>query len=613
MTISDFRLLLERGVALLSLLVALTFLAFLTWSSYYGLDLSDESAQLNWMAHPWLYDASVTQYGYILHPFFELLGNDIALIRQFNFLTLYLACFLAVYALLQLSPLFLKKTKERLAISGVLATGIFWFFQTLWITVPGYNSLTLIALCVIAAAFILVYSDPQGRKGWVALGAGGWLALMAKPTSAFMLLVLAVLFLTVSRLWSSRGILSGGLALVLLVVGSALLIDGSIVAFTSRLAEGAEWAKVLGGGHTLKNALRLDDFSLSVQQITIFWLLLAVGFLSVLLDSGRDGAGAWMNIVLAFVVTIATLACFVFWEELNFSRYRHFQVLPLTGFPAGMIVASLFEAWRKEVKLRWRTFSLMLVFIALPYAYVFGTISGYWKVGPSAGIFWIMAGVAFYLDAPKRESSLRPVLLLAVIVQFSAVVFVNGAMKAPYRQPQPLWSNDKVALIGAPASEIVMEEEMGEYIIQLKQIARQAGFEKDDPAIDLSGHYPGALFAIGARSLGSAWLIGGYPGSLQLAYLGLSSHSCTDIANAWVLDEPEGPRRIDSSLLERFGIKLEEDFVVVGRLKSPPGQFPKKYDHVLYKPLRSEGEAVDACEQVKPEAGDKTGNNGSVR
>ena len=49
-------------------------------------DFTDEGFYLNWIAHPSLYKASHTQFGFIYHPLYLLFGGDIVLLRQANIL-----------------------------------------------------------------------------------------------------------------------------------------------------------------------------------------------------------------------------------------------------------------------------------------------------------------------------------------------------------------------------------------------------------------------------------------------------------------------------------------------------------------------------------------------
>ena len=115
--------------------------------------------------------------------------------------------------------------------------------------------------------------------------------------------------------------------------------------------------------------------------------------------------------------------------------------------------------------------------------------------------------------------------------------------------------------------------------------------------IDLSGQSPGILYALHAESIGQAWTIGGYPGSLKLATAALRRVSCDKVATAWLLVEPKGPRSIPDELLSNFGANLAEDYdsVATWRTAEGAGGYQGQRIQMLLKPTRSKSIAVQAC------------------
>ena len=51
-----------------------------------GLDLTDEGYYLNWMADPQAFPATVTLFGFVYHPLFEMLDGDVARLLQASIL-----------------------------------------------------------------------------------------------------------------------------------------------------------------------------------------------------------------------------------------------------------------------------------------------------------------------------------------------------------------------------------------------------------------------------------------------------------------------------------------------------------------------------------------------
>lgn len=177
---------------LLTALVAAGTSLILGWLlkySAYGFDFTDESFYLVWIANPFIYDASITQFGFVYHPLYKLLGGDIAALRQANILiTFNLAWSLTYFFLASMALDLMKSRVSLLAISASLATTALIVFSS-WLPTPSYNSLALQALLISATGLILADKSFNRKSiiGWILISIGGWLAFMAKPTTAFVL------------------------------------------------------------------------------------------------------------------------------------------------------------------------------------------------------------------------------------------------------------------------------------------------------------------------------------------------------------------------------------------------------------------------------------------
>lgn len=168
----------------------------------------------------------------------------------------------------------------------------------------------------------------------------------------------------------------------------------------------------------------------------------------------------------------------------------------------------------------------------------------------------------------------------------------------PYRGTGPLSAETTPVQIGQGKAAVYINGETANYIEALQRLVRDAGFVFDTPMIDLTGHYPGALFALGAKPAGAAWLIGGYPGSTVLAMRMLDQLSCSEVARSWIVVERNGPRRFPDTLLLRYGIDPQTDYESVGTADAPRGSFPTRFKHEILKPKRSIVDATLACERT---------------
>ena len=119
------------------------------------------------------------------------------------------------------------------------------------------------------------------------------------------------------------------------------------------------------------------------------------------------------------------------------------------------------------------------------------------------------------------------------------------------------------------------------------QGGEESGFTKEDAIIDLSGQSPGLLYLLGAKSIGTAWNIGGYKGSLDMAKATFNLVDCTDIANAWVLYESKGSRSISTDLLTSLGMNFPMQYQKIGSWETPSGAggYKEIRTQEVYKPL----------------------------
>jgi hypothetical protein len=158
---------------------------------------------------------------------------------------------------------------------------------------------------------------------------------MAKPTTALALAVGVLIYLPLARKFSVQMLaLTVGSTILLLLI-SALLIDGSILGFLKRLQLGVEFSKYLGGGHTLEKMLRIDDFQLDLRtklglRLIFFLVLIALW-------------GAWAkNKQWLFVTAPISIAFFALTAMLTFGQIH--KAAGLGQFQGLLIFALVYAA-----------------------------------------------------------------------------------------------------------------------------------------------------------------------------------------------------------------------------------------------------------------------------
>ncbi len=548
------------------------------------------------MSNPFIYPVSATQFGFIYHPLYQLFGGDVAAIRQTNFLITF--CLSWALGDIFLKTVFAGQPLTRIyrivissAIAATAAASL--VHQDLWLATPSYNRLALQSLLIVAIGLFLF---EKSFSGLFLIGAGGWLAFMAKPTTAAAIAVVMIFYLWFARKLKTSSLVTPILIALSFIILSALIIDGSIFTFVNRLKAGAEMYKILqAGGHG--SLFRLDFFYFSLGSLFFIFGCTVAFFLSAYYSQSIKTHWVIFAASLSILIELSCLSILIETTQETIFPDR-FQGLYIGSIPiATLIVGYIFYRKKGPFKMSQPHWALALTFFIFPFVYAFGTGNNYWASAASAGIFWVFSGLVFLVPlAPHLK--LSPLLLsLGLSVQLISVVQVHNGFQKPYRQTQPLHLNDQRVTFGKPGSTLVLSKDFANYIQAAVKVSRQAGFIQATPMIDLTGKSPGILYAIGAKNIGQPWTVGGYPGSEALAIMMLKKLSCKELATAWLLIEPEGPRKVSPNILQSFGANLSTDFEIVGIINTAKGAggFKEVYVQKFFKPIRSTQNASEAC------------------
>jgi hypothetical protein len=250
-------------------------------------------------------------------------------------------------------------------------------------------------------------------------------------------------------------------------------------------------------------------------------------------------------------------------------------------------------------KLSRGSLALILLLIALPYAYAFGTNNNLWSAASHAAPFWVLAGFVVCVEIAAADGAWRKLLPTAAITLLMTSMIVAAAMEGPYRQTRPLRLQTDAIEINHEGSRLFLTEEAASYLRGLGKLAKENGLRPGDPVLDLTGASPGSLYALGARPLGAGWILGGYAGSDAFLTATLHQETCGSIGASWILTEPASRDALHPRSLELFGIELSRDYLEVGSIKSVRSFAPKNFEHHLLKPMRNPEVAQQACEQAK--------------
>jgi|CXWL01.1.fsa_nt_gi hypothetical protein len=597
----NFILTVERFALVVAVIASITLIGWFLWLCHFGIDFTDEGFYLNWIADPRIYKASLSQFGFIYHPLYQLLGGNIVLLRQANILIMLSFAWLLFFTLFRT---YAGRNEASDPWQPLPCAGLAFVLSTsalallhLWLPTPNYNSLALQALLLAGVGILLAKADSSRNSllGWGLIGFSGWLAFMAKPTTAAALgLVIAIYLVMSGKLRIRMLALSVAIAAILVLL-SAWYIDGSVELFLLRLAKGAEDVQRLQAGYALSDIFRWDDFGFSRnEKITLAGSSIFIFFATYLSYSSGQ---AQRLFAAALTLLISAFCLLVLLRNSGFklSLIPNFALLfrPLNfgllfwAAPIGAVLAVATLLYKDFPRLPSRdSWALVISFVFFPYVYTIGSNSNCWYGASDAAIFWVLAGGIVLVLPQLHGTSWRIYLPLATMVQAGTVTLLSLSTESPYRQTQPLRQNHDMIQIAYTGSQLWVSPDFAIYVRTLDHLAKRGGFKHGTPMIDLTGHYPTALYVLGAKAVGLAWMIGGYPGSDMMASGVLDRVSLEDLKNAWILTEPAGPRKLSPDILKRYGIDLAKDYVEVGKLDSPTGYYPESYMQHLLKPAR---------------------------
>jgi len=584
-------------VALYGLFLTSILLALLMWAAGRGFDFTDEGLYLLWLSDPFGFDASVTQFGFAYHALYVLFDGDVATLRRANVLiTWMLSCWLFLVMASRDAP---RLTWRHWLVSIAWGSTGLALFRTALFT-PSYNSLALQSLLLSAIALNLIDAPTRRRQvaASVLLGLGGWLAFAAKPTTAALLAVLSLAYLASLRPVPWRQLLVAAMTAALVMFVTANWIDGGVTAHVERMRLGLEMAQAMDAGHSGQGLMRAHSLVMPPPLMVACTLIFAVSAIGMAMTNSSQKA----RVTLTFVSLgfgMASLALLVGWVPVNGARHPLFS-LTLLSAASGIFMGTLLRiSYQKKLmpsaRISPQQVVLALVLLLFPVAFAFGTASNIWNVAGGAAVFWVASALSLASRQTAGRAAWFGIGLPVSLVIMSAML--TAAHRDPYRQPGPMAQADRLVTIGpGQRAQLLVHTEFATTLEGAREVARSNGYAEGDSVIDLSGQSPGLVFALGGRSPGAAWLLGGYRGSENLAMVALSRVPCEQLAAAWLIVEPGGPRSLPMSVLDRLGLP-SSGWAPVGTWPAgdlPSNRIRRPYQQLL-KPTQPVEMLSDSC------------------
>jgi hypothetical protein len=342
---------------------------------------------------------------------------------------------------------------------------------------------------------------------------------------------------------------------------------------------------VLQGGHSINKIFRIDELNLSNKITLSIFIIFLISVYFIWLGSKNNKINNFIYNISCFLILaiITTLSITnINWSP-NYGAYQQYLVFGI-GYACLFVIIILML--NNIIKIHDVHLGLFLVFLILPYIFALGTGNNYWWQSGAASFFWLISGFVLIIPWFCKLKLYQPMIFLVLLSQLITSIHIKERIEKPYRYNQSLRLDDSRIVINNN-HQLILSKEFANYINDARYIAEQSGFTKEDAIIDLSGQSPGLLHLLGAKSIGTAWNIGGYKGSLDRAKARFNLVDCTDIANSWVLYEPKGPRSISADLLTSLGMNFSKQYKKVGSWETPlgAGGYKEIRTQELYKPL----------------------------
>lgn len=495
-------------------------LAGTAWLMTRSLDRTDEGYYLTAMAYPEDDRATVLLFGWVLHPLHVLVGGDVLALRWSGLgISAVLVMVLGWTLMSAVLPDRLRGRRRlvtALLVAGTWSASCAWLVLQLPMT-PGYNTLAFGGLCLVAAGATNVLARPPVHRwsGAVMVGLGGTIAAFGKPTTALLAgLLVAVAFLAAGHARPAALAALTSSAAAVVVLSLAHIGPGEVAA---RLLAGWEYQQTLAAHEAL---LRLDPFPVP--------------------DRPAWSRGTWLP-ALTFVVL----------------------VLPAVDALTRRVRTPVATSSTRD---RSRTL-LTALLLLLPAAYALGTNTNLWAAMGRAGVFWVAAATLILASGRPEGSVLRlasPGMLMVALL----VPMLAAASAVPWRYPAARGA-DVMTRVDVHGSTLGLVASDAASTAQRLTLVMRAGLRPGTRVLDLTGAGSGYLHEWGARPVGRAWLIGGYPGSDEAAGQVLRDHPC-EARQAWLLTAADSPRSLDPAVLAAAGLDLETDFTAHVSFRASP-------------------------------------------
>jgi hypothetical protein len=586
---------------------SLAILFFIIRFFFNGIDLLDESYYLTSIANPFAYDATASQFGYFYYLFFKLVDQNIVYLRIINFLLIFISNFVLSYLVLKLisDNKYSLNNFNVLIICLALAT-ISLTIYNLWIPTPNYNFLAYLSLSITAIGVLIneiqrkfkTLTFLNNNVCWLIIGFGGWLAFMAKPTTALGLAVVVLAWSIFSGNFKLKEIVVSIITALLLLFITAFVIDGSIGSFINRY-EKAIALENISKVHGVAKLITFNIFEtlqgLSLNFYLVCIILFICGLTLAYLVNKKNKS---LNIIFIIVSICAFTVFNLIYsprDSNNFAEGHFIWFMPL-----GIFLYQIASKKYDSLTSKRNTIVLILFFLSLSIVYGLGS-NNLLAITTSLSSYFIFIGFLILICGLNKE-----IFLLTSVVNLTLLIFISIIISTwyyPYRQFSNLWKQTSSIEFPINGGKINLDSHQATFFALFYDMAQKEGFVPGTPVIDLTGRLPGLIYSINGILPRTPWLFSDYPGSDDYALNALNKLTCEELVKSWIIMPTiSNFPTLNHDLPLRAGIPTDSQF-------ASAGSFPLPFNFKnltgkelqIFRPQDSGPLAIKACEAQRKE------------
>jgi len=551
-----------------------------------GIDFTDESYYFILIKNPYLYKKTNSLFGFIFHNFYTFFEENIHILRVLNIFLINSFYIAMVYSVLSVVKSKTSMSSNSLFIFSVSIGSLFPYFIFVSVS-PSYITLQMVSIAMTTTGVFLLQRRHVNWHFCVLLCASGlYLSFMSKPTSFSVLLFVVAFFIYFNCRKRIKYIATIFVILSLFLAMTILSIYESFSVFFYDMKEAFLLQLLLDNGKKVNSIFRLD---LPELKIDIFFIIILT-MISIYYIFKKFKAN-FNKFIYCFSIISVVIGIFLSLNLFNFPQlyYNSLSVIfSVCFYSCCCIILLLFVYFTLNKLYFHRKLLFSVIFLlSMPYVFAFSSGNNYFFLGVQLGAFWLLAilFIAMILFNRKFNTYVHvPACCILLLFQVISVKCEVDRSNTPHRQDASLYSD--LVKTDFNKTKIYLSKAFAEYINSAVLQSQKANFTTGTPIIDLSGQSPGIIYALGGRSLGRAWLIGGYPGSDNFATRALQSEDIDVVKSSWLLCEPNGPRQISPTILSHFGLDYAKDYEIVARWHTAPGAggYAHSREQLLLKP-----------------------------